>query len=134
MVRSLRFPLRLSISIPCSITASNSPLSLRFVAVFLVLSGPRLDSTVDIPSTKFSQKSTEVTFQIEASKLKASMSLPLWSTNNSFGTERTKDLGTFGILDVTGSYLFFSETDPDHVETLAIDVLVSKLRSSWEGV
>lgn len=62
---------------------------------------------------------------MEASKLKASMSLPLWSTNNSFGTERTKDLGTFGIMDVTGSYLFFAETDPDHVETLTIDLLVS---------
>ena len=92
--------------------------------MFLVISGPRLDAKVDIPSVKFAQKSTDVTFAVEASKMKASMSLPLWSTNNSFGTERTQDLGTFGIFDVTGSYLFFSETDPDHIELLTIDVLV----------
>lgn len=53
------------------------------------------------------------------------MSLPSWSSHSSFGTPRTRDIGSIGLLLLSGSYLFFSETDPDHVETLTMDFLVS---------
>jgi hypothetical protein len=58
----------------------------------------------------------------QAEKIIASMSLPGWNTQASFMTENTSDFGQVGYARAVGSYLVYSSTHPDHVETLAIDI------------
>lgn len=95
--------------------------------VFLILKAPRLDVKADIPSTQYRPKKSAVSFNIEASKLDLDLSLPVWNSHATFATERTKSMGSIGLIQFDGSYVFFSDTHPDNVECLTLDILVSLL-------
>jgi len=55
------------------------------------------------------------------------MDLPRWQTHNqnSFGNDRLHNLGKAQDLHLRGSYLYFSEVHPDHVEALTLFIDVS---------
>jgi hypothetical protein len=73
-------------------------------------------------SVNFQPSFQEINFQLQADTIVVSMSLPGWNTQASFVTERTRDFGYFGHLHVDGSYLIYTVTHPDHVETLSIAI------------
>jgi hypothetical protein len=105
----------------------RSHVNISFSSVFLILSGRRLNTKVDIPSMQYKQQTSVISLLIDAPDIGVDITLPEWNTHSSFSLARIGQLGRIGSLLVDGTYLFYAETHPDHVETLTLDILVSRI-------
>lgn len=88
----------------------------------LIASGPRLTSSVFIPSHEYQMQQSDIKFDVSFVNLDLSMSLPDWNTHAAFLTERTRSFASAPQLTIDGSYRFFADAHPDHVEQLALNV------------
>ena len=55
------------------------------------------------------------------------MTLPSWNTHAAFMTDHTRHFGEIGDLRIEGHYIYYSQVDPRHVETLSLTVDVSEV-------
>lgn len=97
------------------------------ILAFLNICGPRIEGQVEVPLIRYRPESSTIPFSINAENLIFTMDLPRWQTHNqnSFGNDRLHNLGKVQDLHLRGSYLYFSEVHPDHVEALTLSIDVS---------
>jgi hypothetical protein len=93
-------------------------------SALLTLQGSTLSSDIEIPAIRFRPESTTIPFFVQAPDVRLSMTLPGWHTQSSFGTPDTCNIGKIGSLEVRGSYLYYTQVAPDHVETLNLTIKV----------
>lgn len=96
-------------------------------AAFVNICGPKLKGGVEVPLIRYRPESSTIPFSVEGDDVLLTMDLPRWETHNqnSFGSECLHNVGKIKILKVRGSYLYFSEVHPDHVEALNLTIDVS---------
>lgn len=85
-----------------------------------------------MPLIRYRPESSTIPFTVEGEDVLLTMDLPRWQTHSqtSFGAECLHNLGKIRQLHLRGSYLYFSEVHPDHVEALSMAINVSIHRSS----
>jgi hypothetical protein len=70
---------------------------------------------------------------LQANNISLSMSAPASNTHQAWLTSRTASFGKIDLLKCTLSHTMFSESHPDNVETLDIDLLVSVLVEHFQA-
>lgn len=80
-----------------------------------------------MPLIRYRPESSTIPFTVEGENVLLTMDLPRWQTHNqnSFGAECLHNVGKIQKLNLCGSYLYFSEVHPDHVEVLSLAIDVS---------
>ncbi|KAM0754575.1 hypothetical protein T439DRAFT_352583 [Meredithblackwellia eburnea MCA 4105] len=99
----------------------NNPSTLEDNSL-IVVRGPKLSAIAAIPSDKYRMQCSLVEFKLNLLDLVLAMTLPDWNTHNAFLTDNTRTFATTPELIIDGSYRFYAEADPDHVERLALAV------------
>lgn len=87
---------------------------------FLEVFGTETRAEMELPLIRFRPESSTIPFSVQGSGLRLHMHMPIWHTQNAFGTTRTAELGKVDKLHLRGSYLFYAEPSPDHVESLTL--------------
>jgi hypothetical protein len=87
---------------------------------------------VEVPLIRYRPESSTIPFTVEGEDVLITMDLPRWQTHSqaSFGADCLHNVGKIRQLHVRGSYLYFSEVHPDHVEALSMSIDVSVLECS----
>ncbi|GAA6038491.1 hypothetical protein JCM8097_004593 [Rhodosporidiobolus ruineniae] len=85
----------------------------------LILSGPRIDVNLTIPSDEYRMECSNINFNL--ADLVLSMSLPDWNTHSAFLTDRTRTFATAPSLSLDGTYRYYSNAHPDNVEKLTLN-------------
>lgn len=98
------------------------------LTAFVNICGPKLKGGVEVPLIRYRPESSTIPFTVEGDDVLLTMDLPRWQTHNqnSFGSECLHNVGKINKLKVRGSYLYFSEVHPDHVEALNLAIEVSR--------
>ncbi|TXT06049.1 hypothetical protein VHUM_03522 [Vanrija humicola] len=93
----------------------------RDANAFLNIDGPRLDTFVAVSTTRYKPEFSIVPFTIDAKDADVGITLPVWDTHRSFGNGADSiPVGKIGLIDVSGSYRYYSSVKPDHQETLKL--------------
>ncbi|BGP16903.1 Macrophage colony-stimulating factor 1 receptor [Rhodosporidiobolus nylandii] len=103
-------------------TSPEDNCAVRTFTALLVLSGPKIDANVTIPSDEYRMECSNIKFGVDLVDLVLSMSLPDWNTHSAFLTDRTRTFATAPSLGLDGSYRFYSTAHPDNVEKLMLNV------------
>ncbi|EJT99737.1 hypothetical protein DACRYDRAFT_101324 [Dacryopinax primogenitus] len=90
--------------------------------VFVSASGPLLELSLSIDSTRWRPQCSEVPFTIDIPDVSFHMSFPLWNTHGAFATPCTTHFGTSPALAISGSYCWFASTNREFVDRLRLDV------------
>jgi hypothetical protein len=93
-------------------------------SAFLTLNGNSLQSSAEIPSNVFRPQYTTVPFWIQTSDIDFTLTVPRWNTHSAFASSRTTNFGRVGFLRIDASFMYFSETRPDYIDRLKLDILV----------
>ncbi|KZT51915.1 hypothetical protein CALCODRAFT_521058 [Calocera cornea HHB12733] len=99
----------------------SKPLS-RDDNVFVTISGPLLDVTVPIDSTRWRPQCSEIRFSIDVPDASFRMSFPQWNTHGAFATDRTAHFGNSPVFKIAGSYTSYTGTHRDFIDRLRLDI------------
>ncbi|KAI0645908.1 hypothetical protein C8Q79DRAFT_910949 [Trametes meyenii] len=93
----------------------------------LTLRGTHLTNGIHMPFNKYRPDATAVSFWIEAPDVYVNLSLPRWNISSLTATPDRTQVGRIGMLNMKGSYRYFAEVSPDHVDQLKLDFSVSDI-------
>jgi hypothetical protein len=110
----------------CSFLRTFELIQFRCEAL-LTMRGARLNTMAEIPSTVFRPQYTTIPFWVEGPGVTFSLTLPRWNTHSLFATSRIIDFGRLGFLQVDASFLYYSDTRPEHIDRLKLDIFVRTL-------
>ncbi|KAF8577934.1 hypothetical protein K439DRAFT_1363574, partial [Ramaria rubella] len=96
----------------------------RDANTLLTLRGSKLHSTAELLSVVFRPQHNMIPFWIEAPNMDLSLTLPKWNTHSMFASSRTTDFGRVGLIRVDASFLYFSETLPEYIDQLKLDIVL----------
>jgi hypothetical protein len=96
---------------------------------FLDIRGAHTHAEVEVPLIRFRPESSTIPFSVQGTNIHLDMSLPIWHSQNAFGTPNTSRFGKVDDLRLRGSYLYYANPSPDHVESLTLFILVSRYLS-----
>ncbi|OSD07084.1 hypothetical protein PYCCODRAFT_793525 [Trametes coccinea BRFM310] len=87
----------------------------------LTLRGTHLTNGIHMPFNKYRPEATTVSFWIDAPDVNVSLSLPRWNITSLYATPDRSQVGRIGMLSLKGSYRYFAEVKPEHVDQLKLD-------------
>ncbi|KAG6849567.1 hypothetical protein H0H93_007348 [Arthromyces matolae] len=93
---------------------------LRDDNALLTLRGAHFKATTDISSCEYRPESTTIPFTIYAPESSINLSLPRWNTNALHAPKSGNSLANLRFLRLDGSYQYFADIHPDHVEMLKL--------------
>jgi hypothetical protein len=88
-------------------------------------SGPRLDAYIAVATTQYRPEFSVVPFSVEARDIKVELGLPRWDTHRGIDGSEVIEVGKIGEITIEGSYRYYSEPKPEHLETLSLHLEVS---------
>ncbi|KAI0665956.1 hypothetical protein C8Q78DRAFT_985325 [Trametes maxima] len=91
----------------------------------LTLRGNHLTNGIHMPFNKYRPDATAISFWIEAPDVYVNLSLPRWNISSLSTTPDRTQVGRIGMLNMKGSYRYFAEVSPDHVDQLKLDFSAS---------
>lgn len=86
--------------------------------------GPRLDTYIAVSATQYRPEFSIVPFTLEAQDLVVVIGVPRWDTHRAVNGEQAYEIGKIGELSVVGSYRYYAEPKPDHLESLTLHLEV----------
>lgn len=86
--------------------------------------GPRLDAYIAVATTRYRPEFSVVPFSIDGRDLRVEIGVPRWDTHRASDGSQTLEVGKIGEIGVEGSYRYYAEPKPDHLETLTLHVEV----------
>ena len=94
-------------------------------AGLLDINGTRIYAEVEVPLIRFRPESSTIPFSVQGTDLALNMFMPNWHTQNTFGGLTATQIGKVDKLRLRGSYLYYAEVTPEHVECLTLFIYVS---------
>lgn len=91
----------------------------------LEIRGARTYAEVEVPLIRFRPESSTIPFSVQGSDLALLMHMPEWHTHSTFGNQNTAQFAKVGKLRLRGSYLYYAEPTPEHVECITLFIYVS---------
>lgn len=79
-----------------------------------------------MPFNKYRPEATTVSFWFEAPDMNVGLSLPRWNISSLAPTPDRSQIGRIGMLNMKGSYLYFAEVKPEHVDQLKLEFSVRR--------
>src|SRR5882724_6759288 len=99
----------------------------------MTMRGASLFITSKISSTVFRPEYTSIPFWVKIPGVNFSLTLPRWNTHSLYATSRTTDFGRLGFLRMNASFSYYSDTRPEHIDQLKLDIFV-RARFFYVGV
>ena len=90
----------------------------------MTMRGASLRAAAKISSTVFRPEHTTIPFWVEVPGVNFSLTLPRWNTHSLFATSRTTDFGCLGRLRIDASFSYYSDTRPQNIDQLKLDIFV----------
>jgi len=94
-------------------------------AGLLDITGTRVYAEVEVPLIRFRPESSTIPFSVQGTDLALNMFMPTWHTQNTFGGVTATQIGKVDKLRLRGSYLYYADVTPEHVECLTLFIYVS---------
>ncbi|CAK5265757.1 unnamed protein product [Mycena citricolor] len=82
----------------------------------------RWKTSVQIPSDRFRPEATTIPFSIELPEIQLHLTLPRWNTFAEHAPKEGNSLARATVLRLDGSYRYFADTHPDHVEQFKLSI------------
>ncbi|KAF9983944.1 hypothetical protein BGZ65_001237, partial [Modicella reniformis] len=89
---------------------------------FIIASGDTLDCKVVLPFVLYNPETTTITFDVEIQNGGLEIQLPLAHTLGEFSTRASKNFAIIPSIVIKGAYEYYDFVDPDHLESLNMDV------------
>ncbi|KAG0238201.1 hypothetical protein BGX31_003337 [Mortierella sp. GBA43] len=89
---------------------------------FIVAYGKTLDCKVVLPFVQYNPETTTISFDVEIQDGGLDVRLPLAHTLGEFTGEVDRKFGEVPSVAIKGSYEYYDFVDPNHIETLNLDV------------
>ncbi|KAH9858939.1 hypothetical protein C2E23DRAFT_880346 [Lenzites betulinus] len=87
----------------------------------LTLRGTHLVNGIHMPFTKYQPEATAVSFWLELPDLNVDLTLPRWNMLSLSATPDRSQVGRIGMLNMKGSYRYFADVRPEHVDQLKLE-------------
>lgn len=91
----------------------------------LEIRGARTYAEVEVPLIRFRPESSTIPFSVQGSDIALLVHMPEWHTHSTFGNQNTAQFAKVGKLRLRGSYLYYAEPTPEHVECITLFIYVS---------